>query len=130
MHPSQFSVNEVWIFFKINDQPVSTQVDGDLDAFALMDAASLFMLGVEFVRVDAPDSSNAEIRRLLETAFGHKRSWAKKILVPSGTPNVPIFAEAQSVGVPVAEVEAKETAGMLREARRAFKEHFGLGAQY
>jgi len=125
MHPSQFSVNETWIFFKINDHPVSTQADGDFDAFALMDAASLFMLGVEFVRVGSYESCNAEIRRLLKTAFSHKESWARKLLVPSGTPDVPVFVEAQAVGVPVEEVRVEETSAMLKEARLAFNEHFG-----
>lgn len=38
--PGQFQINEAWIVFKLNDAPVITEVDGDFNVLALMDAAT------------------------------------------------------------------------------------------
>jgi len=45
LHPNQFQVNEAWIAFKLNGDPIHTEHDGDFNFFALMDAASCFLLG-------------------------------------------------------------------------------------
>jgi hypothetical protein len=44
LHPNQFQVNEAWIVFKLNDEPLHTVRDGDFDFIALMDAASGFIV--------------------------------------------------------------------------------------
>ncbi|MDK1023876.1 MAG: hypothetical protein QGD92_06550, partial [Gammaproteobacteria bacterium] len=61
--PSQFQVNEAWIVFKLNDAPVVTEVDGDFNVLALMDAASCIILGTEFVRADSSEPSQLESKR-------------------------------------------------------------------
>ncbi len=59
-NPSQFQINEAWIAFKLNDAPVSTSADGDFNVLALMDAASCFILGTEFVRANSKEPSQLE----------------------------------------------------------------------
>ena len=81
--PSQFQVNEAWITFKLNDAPVSTNADGDFNVLALMDAASCFILGTEFVSVASPEPSQLESKRLLETGQSHKQQYPKTIYIPS-----------------------------------------------
>ena len=49
LHPHQFEVNEAWIAFRLNGTPVRTERDGDFNCIALMDAASCFILGLEFI---------------------------------------------------------------------------------
>ena len=44
LHPNQFQVNEAWIAFKLNDEPIHAELDGDFSFLALMDAASCFIL--------------------------------------------------------------------------------------
>jgi hypothetical protein len=54
LHPNQFQVNEAWIAFKLNDDPLVTG-EGAHNAFALMDALSFEAeeLGITVVRVQA-----------------------------------------------------------------------------
>ena len=47
----RFEINEAWIVFRLNEQPIPTEQDGDLDFLALMDAASRYILGVTPVAV-------------------------------------------------------------------------------
>ena len=70
---SQFQVNETWIAFKLNDAPVSTDADGDFNILALMDAASCFILGMEFVHTDSSEPSQLESKRLLKAGHSHKQ---------------------------------------------------------
>ena len=45
VHPNQFHVDEAWIVFKLNDEPLRTDRDGLFNIICLMDAASCFILG-------------------------------------------------------------------------------------
>ena len=65
LEPSQFQVNEAWIVFRLNESPVSTEADGDFNVLALMDAASCYMLGTEFIRTESSEPSQLESSRLL-----------------------------------------------------------------
>lgn len=49
--PSQFSPNDAWILFRLNDAPIVTEQDGDFDVLCLMDAASCYILGNDFVPI-------------------------------------------------------------------------------
>jgi hypothetical protein len=55
LHPKQFEVNEAWIAFRVNGAPVRTERDGDFNCIALMDAASCFILGSEFIPLTAAE---------------------------------------------------------------------------
>jgi hypothetical protein len=37
LQPNQFQVNEAWIVFKLNDEPIHSERDGGIDFLALMD---------------------------------------------------------------------------------------------
>jgi hypothetical protein len=73
LHPQQFEVNEAWIAFRLNGMPVRTERDGDFNCIALMDAASCFILGSQFIPVTAPEPTRAQFRSLLKNAQRHKQ---------------------------------------------------------
>jgi len=125
--PSQFQVNETWIVFKLNNAPVSTNVDGDFNVLALMDAASCFILGTEFVSVDLPEPSQLESKRLLKTGQSHKQQYPKTIFIPTNqTANI-LSTEAELQGITVVRVQEEQLLVFISEARQGFQEHVSGG---
>ena len=82
LHPRTFQVNEAWIVFKLNGVPVTTGEDGDFNAIALMDAASCFLLGAEFVPAASSGLSEVEAKRLLNSGKARKQELPKTLYVP------------------------------------------------
>ena len=37
LHPNQFTVNETWIAFRLNDAPIQTDADGAFNCLGLME---------------------------------------------------------------------------------------------
>lgn len=130
MHPSQFSPNEAWIFFKLNDAPVSTERDGDFDVFALMDAASLFILSSEFVPIGSLSSAASEIQTLLKAAHSHHSTWPGKLLIPQAAPTGKLVAEAEALGISVVAVREAELSTFTKEAQQGLKAHLGGGGHH
>ncbi len=125
--PDQFQVNEAWIAFKLNDAPISTQEDGDFNVFALMDAASCFILGTEFVHADLTEPSQLESRRLLKSGQAHKDELPKKLLLPNEQAADTLVREAERLGITVIRMPDKELSVFLDEARDGFQEHVSRG---
>jgi hypothetical protein len=69
LHPNQFQVNEAWIAFQLNDEPIHTEQDGSFNCVALMDAASCLILGSELVPLDESEPSQSNARRLLKEGW-------------------------------------------------------------
>lgn len=127
LHPDQFEVNEAWVAFKLNDAPLRTDADGDLNCIALMDAASCFILGNMFVPVQDAEPSQVAVRRLLKESKAHKQQLPKTLLVPSEQFNTSLPAEAERQGITVVRVPEDQLLLFVGEARKLFKEHFGAG---
>ena len=72
LEPSQYQVNEAWIACKLNDAPISTEADGDFNALALMDVASCYLLGTEFVPTSSADPSELESKRLIRSRHSQR----------------------------------------------------------
>jgi len=124
---SQFQINEAWIAFKLNDAPISTQEDGDFNVVALMDAASCFILGMEFVSVDSPEPSQLESRRLLKGGQSHKNQLPEKLLIPREMTANLLAEESERLGIAVARIAENELLVFLDEAREGFQEHVSGG---
>lgn len=73
LHPNQFQVNEAWIVFRLNDEPIRTERDGSFHVAALMDAASCFIFGTEFI------SSDVSERALLPFIGEARRSFEEHV---------------------------------------------------
>jgi len=127
MNPSQFSVNEAWIFFQLNYEPIPTEMDGDIDCFALMDAASLFILSSTLVKRGSLNSSIDEIGKLFQSAYSHKQVWPERLFVPKGLKVSRLESEAESCSIKVVPVQKAEISVFTREACQAFKAHIQAG---
>lgn len=124
-HPNQFQVNEAWVAFKLNDRPIHTEQDGDFDYFALMDAASCFILSSASVSARSAGPSKLESRRLLKQGKAHKKRWPKTLFVPSEQPATFMAAEAERQGIAVVRISEDQLLPFIGEAKQGFRERFG-----
>ncbi|NLI83704.1 MAG: hypothetical protein GX443_18780 [Deltaproteobacteria bacterium] len=123
LHPHQFRVNEAWIAFQLNDDPVQTERDGSFDIVCLMDAASCFILGSAFIPFGESDPSELETRRLFKASWAHKRQFPKMLFVPKGWFQTTLRAAAERRGISVVSVEESQLLVFIGEARQGFKEY-------
>jgi hypothetical protein len=122
LHPDQFSVNEAWIVFQLNDTPILTERDGSLDCLALMDAASCYIMSTEFVSAtDGP--TLPEIRRLMKTARSLKNRLPRTLLIARETAQPLFEREATRLKIGVVQVPATELDLFISDARQSFREH-------
>lgn len=124
LHPKQFEVNEAWIAFRLNNAPIRTERDGDFNCIALMDAASCFILGSEFIPVTAEEPTQVEFRRLLKNAQRHKQQLPKTLFVPRGDVAALLTREATQQNIDVVRVPERELLIFIGEARQGFAERF------
>ena len=124
LHPKQFEVNEAWIAFRLNSTPVRTERDGDFNCIALMDAASCFILGSEFIPVAAAEPTRAQFRRLLKTAQRHKDQLPKALYIPREDVADLMSREATHQNIDVVRVPEGELLIFIGEARQGFAERF------
>ena len=129
LHPNQFTVNEAWITFQLNDAPLQTEQDSSLNCFALMDAASCFILGSEFIAASEEEASQLEIRRLLKKGKSHKNQLPKTLFLAREQLGASIEREAVRQKITVVRVPESELLVFIAEAREAFRERFGASAQ-
>ena len=125
LHPNQFQVNEAWIVFKLNDDPIHTELDGDLDFLALMDAASCFILSSVPVDAKTAEPKQMESRRLLKEGRSHKKQLPKTLFIPTEQQAYSLVAEAEKTGINVVRVEEYQLLIFIGEARKSFRERFG-----
>jgi hypothetical protein len=127
LHPNQFTVDEAWLVFKLNDGPVRTELEGDFNCIALMDAASCFILGNIFTPAGDAEPSKMDVRRLINKARAHNRELPKTLFIPSGQFLSVVPAEAEHQGIAIVRVPEEELLVFIGEARESFMEHFGGG---
>ncbi len=124
LHPQQFDVNEAWIAFRLNSAPVQTERDGDFNCIALMDAASCFILGSQFIPVAAQEPTVTQFRRLLENAQSHKQQLPKTLLIAREDVADLMTGEATRQNIKVVRVPESELLIFIGEARQGFAERF------
>jgi hypothetical protein len=124
LHPSQFQPDEAWIVFRLNDTPVRTEEEGSFNVVALMDAASCFIFGAEFVAVDRTEPSQAEVRRLFKAATKQTQARPNTLFLPNGQFETFFAPEAERLGIAVVRVEDHELLPFIGEARSGFSERF------
>lgn len=128
LHPKDFRVDEAWIAFKINDAPITTEADGDFNVIALMDAASCFILGAEFVPTTSAEPSEREVRRLFKSARSHKQQLPETLYVPENLACDVLCIEAKQNRIAVIRVPEEQLLVFIGEAREGLKEHIGGGS--
>jgi len=128
LHPNQFEVNEAWLVFQLNDVPIRTDLEGDFNCIAFMDAASCFILGNTMVPAREAEPSQMAVRRLFKEAKAHKQVLPETLFIPSGQFNSVMPAEAKLRGIAVVRVPEDQLLPFIGEARESFKEHFSGGS--
>ena len=128
LHPNQFTVNEAWLVFRLNEAPIHTELDGDFNVIALMDAASCFILGNTFAPMGDAEPSTMAVRRLIKEAKAHKRQLPKTLFIPNGQFPSVLPGEAERHGIEIVRVPEDQLLVFIGEARESFKEHFGGGS--
>ena len=123
LHPNQFEVNEAWIVFRLNDDPLQTEEDGSFNCICLMDAASCFILGNAMISANQAEPSQLEARRLLKTAWAHKKTMPRTLFVPTGQFQTGFSAVAKRKGIDVVSVDEDQLIVFIGEAREGFSEH-------
>lgn len=124
LHPQQFEINEAWIAFRLNGVPVRTDQDGDFNCIALMDAASCFILGSEFIPVTLTEPTEAQFRRLLNHAKSHKQQLPKTLLISREDLADRITLVATQHSIEVVRVPGNQLGVFIGEARQGFAERF------
>ena len=127
LHPGKFKVNEAWIVFRLNEAPISTETDGDFNVIALMDAASCFILGAEFVSVTSAELSEMEVKRLIKSGKSHKQQLPKTLYIPDKQAADVLCTEAERNGIAVVRVPEDQLLVFISEAREGLNEHIGGG---
>lgn len=123
--PNQFTVNAAWIAFRLNDAPIVTEQDGDLNCFALMDAASCYILGMDLYPAGATGPSMQASRRLLQQGQGRAGTLPHKLFVAEGQVAEALRREAACLKIDVVTVPEGELLVFIGDARDGFKERFG-----
>ena len=92
LNAEQFEPNEVWIAFRINESFMFVQ-DEPYNVYMLMDAASTYVFGHVQVRVtdEFSEDDEMEVDDLFQEAWGAKREWPKKLIIPEGESAHDIF---------------------------------------
>lgn len=126
-HPNQYQVNETWVAFQLDGARVITDSDDDFNVFALMDAASCFILGTGFVPTNLKEFSQMEAKRLLESGYSHKKQYPKQLIIPDDQVANVLSAEAEHCGISVVRVPEDQLQLLIGEAREGFQEHVSKG---
>ena len=124
LQPQQFEVNQAWVTFQLNGQPIRTEADGDFNCFVLMDAASCFILCSEMVPASADEPSELEFRRLLKNAQSRSQTLPGTLLVPNEVKSEAKTQVATEQDIEVVLVPESELLEIIGEARDGFSERF------
>ena len=123
--PNQFQVSEAWIVFKLNESVIHIEMDGDFSLFALMDAASCYLMSTTTVSAKATEPSQLESRRLLKEAEASKNCLPVTLFIPTLQAASFLTTEAARQGIQVIRVPEDQLLIFIGDAREGFRERFG-----
>ena len=94
--------------------------------YVLQDAATMYLFGNVFVSVVTHGVPETEVSLLLENAWGAKREWPQRLLLPSSiAPDSPFFAVAKRNNIAVEVVPESVLAIYSKDVQTAFRDYFG-----
>jgi len=120
LRPSQFNPYSAWVAFQLNDQPISTQIDGDFNLIALMDAASCFIFGTVSIPADAGELSQLDAKRLLKNGQSQAKQWPQRLILPADMVVGHLHKEAERHNVRIEQVSQADLEALIGEARQSF----------
>lgn len=123
--PNQFRVNEVWIAFRVNESFMFVQ-DEPYDIYVLMDAASAYAFGHVLVRVTDEIPKEKDVDTLFQEAWGAKRQWPRKLILPEDDPAKNIFGmQAEKNGLSFETVPLSDLSPIVEPMKELFASQFG-----
>lgn len=125
--PDNFSVNEAWLLFQLNDAPVCTELDDDFNAFAIMDVATGVICGMELVAVTESDISEFQSRKLLAAAAVQAGVRPPQLFIESDQEMKSFSAVAAAMAIAVLRAPSVELQRISWEARKGFAMHVSGG---
>ncbi len=127
LQPNQFQINEAWVAFKLNDQPIRTDADGDFDFIALMDSASGQILSSAAVSIRTGQSPDQAAKRLLNEAGAIAKTLPSTLFMQSDLAVPWLTLDAQTQGITVVPITIDQLLLFIGDARQGFRERFGAG---
>ena len=125
--PAQFTNNEAWLLFQLNDVPVQTAQDGDFNALAIMELATGMIFGMEMVRVTEPEISEFQSRKLLAAAEAQAGARPQQLFIDLEREADNLSSVATAMGISIERAPSDELAPLSRDARDGFAAHVSGG---
>ncbi|MDH5729606.1 MAG: hypothetical protein OEZ58_11485 [Gammaproteobacteria bacterium] len=123
LDPYEYSENEAWLLFQLNNTPVRTEMDGDFNAIAIMDVASGMIFGMELVPIVESEISEFQSRKLLSSSESRAKSRPRLLFVPSERKTSIFSAVASKMGIVVEMLSESEIESLTKEAIDGFSAH-------
>jgi len=118
--PDQFRVNEAWIAVRINEEFILVG-DEPYDIYVLMDAASAYVLGHVLSKVVDEAPQEKDMENLFQTAWGAKKEWAEKLIVPEDSVAEMAFRKkAEEKGMTVETVALSDLEAIVGDLKELF----------
>ena len=123
LDPYEYSENEAWLLFQLNNTPVRTEMDGDFNAIAILDVASGMIFGMELVPIVESEISEFQSRKLLSSSESRAKSRPRLLFVPSERKTSIFSAVASKMGIVVEILPESEFEPLTKEAIDGFSAH-------
>lgn len=123
LKPGNFKPNDAWILFRLNDAPIVTEPDGDFDILCLMDAASCYILGNEFVPAQTEAVTAHAVRSLLASARSVTNALPDTVFVSSELPASEFAQIIAEIGAEMVVATKRELSPIVSETKRGFRAH-------
>jgi hypothetical protein len=121
--PEEFQVNQTWLAFKANDEPLMLGDGSEYNLYGLMDAGSCFVFGVLPAGENTPDVR--EVEELFTRAEQMKNECARELFITDRSDSLAVFKEvAEAKGMTARHVPASKFQAMIVPFREAMLESF------
>jgi len=127
--PKDFSPNEAWLLFQLNDAPVRTLADGDFNVLAVMDVATGLIHGMEFIGLLENEPSEFLSRKLFAAAESQAGAKPQLMFVDSDKKMEQMVAAAKAMGLEVVPECGNNLNPLTAEAREGFAAHVSGGRE-
>ena len=123
LKPRNFKPNDAWILFRLNDAPIVTEQEGDFNILCLMDAASCYILGNEFVPTQTEAATAYVMQKLLASARSVANALPDTVFVSSELPASEFAQIIAEIGAEMVVATKRELSPIVSETKRGFRTH-------
>lgn len=127
VNPQNFTENEAWILFRLNEAPIETKADGAFQVYAIMDVATGLIHGMEFLPSSSAELSEFEVKKLLNSSRAQAGSLPRQLFVDAARKFGRAKLAAASLGIRLTPEDGASLDSITEEARVGFAARFGTG---